>query len=130
MVLQISEEDINDDLLEGVLTRTTPRQLQGTYKAAPFPVGSHCRVRIRSSWGFNKLVNQELESKRKTISNVAFYKVANIVTKVALPALTTTATGFLQNYIESILALQDASCRLAQDRRSMAQDFSHTQHRD
>ena len=33
---------------------------------------------------------------------------------VALPALTTTATGFLQNYIESILALQDASCRLTQ----------------
>ncbi|KAK7861214.1 udp-sugar pyrophosphorylase 1 [Quercus suber] len=35
--------------------------------------------------------------------------------KVALPAETTAGTLFLQNYIESILALQDASCRLAQD---------------
>jgi len=35
--------------------------------------------------------------------------------KVALPAETTAGTLFLQNYIESILALQDASCRLTQD---------------
>nr|POE98683.1 udp-sugar pyrophosphorylase [Quercus suber] len=34
--------------------------------------------------------------------------------EVALHAETTTGTGFLQNYIESILALQDASCRLTQ----------------
>ncbi|KAK4590800.1 hypothetical protein RGQ29_021116 [Quercus rubra] len=35
--------------------------------------------------------------------------------EVALQAETTTGTGFLQNYIESILDLQDASCRLTQD---------------
>ena len=34
--------------------------------------------------------------------------------QVALPAETTAGTLFLQNYIESILALQDASCRLTQ----------------
>ncbi|KAK2659408.1 hypothetical protein Ddye_005941 [Dipteronia dyeriana] len=34
--------------------------------------------------------------------------------KVALPAETSTGTCFLQHYIESILALQDASFRLAQ----------------
>ncbi|KAI9201403.1 hypothetical protein LWI28_022961 [Acer negundo] len=34
--------------------------------------------------------------------------------KVALPAETSIGTCFLQHYIESILALQDASCRLAQ----------------
>ncbi|KAH1065208.1 hypothetical protein J1N35_030195 [Gossypium stocksii] len=34
--------------------------------------------------------------------------------KVALPAETTTGTCFLQLYIESILALQEASCRLSQ----------------
>ncbi|XP_040996824.1 UDP-sugar pyrophosphorylase-like [Juglans microcarpa x Juglans regia] len=34
--------------------------------------------------------------------------------KVALPAETTTGSGFLQQYIESILALQEASGRLAQ----------------
>ncbi|XP_057974681.1 UDP-sugar pyrophosphorylase [Malania oleifera] len=34
--------------------------------------------------------------------------------KVALPSETTTATCFLQLYIESILALQEASCRLTQ----------------
>lgn len=34
--------------------------------------------------------------------------------KVALPAETTTGTGFLQNYIECILALQESSCRLAE----------------
>nr|DAD39808.1 TPA_asm: hypothetical protein HUJ06_014131 [Nelumbo nucifera] len=34
--------------------------------------------------------------------------------KLALPSETTTGTCFLQHYIESILALQDASCRLAQ----------------
>jgi hypothetical protein len=33
---------------------------------------------------------------------------------VALPAETTTGTGFLQYYIESILALQEANCRLTQ----------------
>ncbi|KAL0010298.1 hypothetical protein SO802_005406 [Lithocarpus litseifolius] len=38
----------------------------------------------------------------------------SLMHQVALPALTTTATGFLQNYIDSILALQGASCRLAQ----------------
>ncbi|KAI6690986.1 hypothetical protein NL676_027814 [Syzygium grande] len=35
--------------------------------------------------------------------------------KVALPAETTSGTCFLQHYIESILALQEASCRLAED---------------
>ncbi|PIN16492.1 UDP-N-acetylglucosamine pyrophosphorylase [Handroanthus impetiginosus] len=34
--------------------------------------------------------------------------------KVALPVETTTGTCFLQHYIESILALQETSCRLAQ----------------
>ncbi|XP_059630624.1 UDP-sugar pyrophosphorylase-like isoform X2 [Cornus florida] len=34
--------------------------------------------------------------------------------KVALPSESTTGTCFLQLYIESILALQDASCRLAE----------------
>ncbi|KAG8378207.1 hypothetical protein BUALT_Bualt08G0113800 [Buddleja alternifolia] len=34
--------------------------------------------------------------------------------KVALPLESTTGTCFLQHYIESILALQEASCRLAQ----------------
>lgn len=34
--------------------------------------------------------------------------------KVALPAETTTGTCFLQQYIESILALQEASCRFSQ----------------
>ncbi|KAF2291325.1 hypothetical protein GH714_022899 [Hevea brasiliensis] len=34
--------------------------------------------------------------------------------KVALPMETTTGTCFLQHYIESILALQEASCRLTQ----------------
>lgn len=34
--------------------------------------------------------------------------------KLALPSETTMGTCFLQNYIESILALQDASCRLVQ----------------
>ncbi|KAI4337869.1 hypothetical protein L6164_016237 [Bauhinia variegata] len=34
--------------------------------------------------------------------------------KVALPAETTTGTCFLQHYIESILALQQASCELSQ----------------
>ncbi|XP_051123833.1 UDP-sugar pyrophosphorylase [Andrographis paniculata] len=34
--------------------------------------------------------------------------------KVALPVETTTGTCFLQHYIESILALQDVSCKLAQ----------------
>ncbi|XP_015885782.1 UDP-sugar pyrophosphorylase [Ziziphus jujuba] len=34
--------------------------------------------------------------------------------KVALPRETTTGTCFLQHYIESILALQDASCKLTQ----------------
>ncbi|KAK7841213.1 udp-sugar pyrophosphorylase [Quercus suber] len=37
-----------------------------------------------------------------------------VMMEVALHAETTTGTGFLQNYIESILALQDASCRLTQ----------------
>ncbi|OWM85127.1 hypothetical protein CDL15_Pgr027914 [Punica granatum] len=35
--------------------------------------------------------------------------------KVALPAETTTGTCFLQHYIESILALQDASNKIAKD---------------
>ncbi|XP_030526560.1 UDP-sugar pyrophosphorylase [Rhodamnia argentea] len=35
--------------------------------------------------------------------------------KVALPAETTSGTCFLQHYIESILALQEASCTLAED---------------
>ncbi|XP_058072135.1 UDP-sugar pyrophosphorylase-like isoform X2 [Magnolia sinica] len=34
--------------------------------------------------------------------------------KLALPKETTTGTGFLQHYIEAILALQDASCKLVQ----------------
>ncbi|KAA8538392.1 hypothetical protein F0562_028062 [Nyssa sinensis] len=34
--------------------------------------------------------------------------------KVALPSESTTGTCFIQQYIESILALQDASCRLVQ----------------
>ncbi|KAL8481934.1 hypothetical protein ACS0TY_028179 [Phlomoides rotata] len=34
--------------------------------------------------------------------------------KVALPLETTTGTCFIQHYIESILALQEASCRLAE----------------
>ena len=34
--------------------------------------------------------------------------------QLALPSETTMGTCFLQNYIESILALQDASCRLVQ----------------
>ncbi|KAF8411727.1 hypothetical protein HHK36_004285 [Tetracentron sinense] len=34
--------------------------------------------------------------------------------KLALPSVSTTGTCFLQHYIESILALQDASCRLVQ----------------
>jgi hypothetical protein len=34
--------------------------------------------------------------------------------QVALPAETTTGTCFLQYYIESILALQEDSCRLTQ----------------
>ncbi|CAA2981760.1 UDP-sugar pyrophosphorylase [Olea europaea subsp. europaea] len=34
--------------------------------------------------------------------------------KVALPSETTSGTCFLQHYIESILALQETSCRLAQ----------------
>ncbi|KAJ9166713.1 hypothetical protein P3X46_021420 [Hevea brasiliensis] len=34
--------------------------------------------------------------------------------KLALPVETTTGTCFLQHYIESILALQEASCRLTQ----------------
>lgn len=34
--------------------------------------------------------------------------------QVALPAEITTGTGFLQHYIESILALQEASCRLSE----------------
>ncbi|KAI3911696.1 hypothetical protein MKX01_029457 [Papaver californicum] len=34
--------------------------------------------------------------------------------KVALPSESTTGTCFLQRYIESILALEEASCRLAQ----------------
>ena len=34
--------------------------------------------------------------------------------EVAIQAENTTGTGFLQNYIESILGLQDASCRLTQ----------------
>ncbi|KAJ9673517.1 hypothetical protein PVL29_023218 [Vitis rotundifolia] len=34
--------------------------------------------------------------------------------KLALPSETTMGTCFLQNYIDSILALQDASCRLVQ----------------
>lgn len=35
--------------------------------------------------------------------------------KVALPSESVTGTRFLQYYIESILSLQDASCRLVQD---------------
>lgn len=35
--------------------------------------------------------------------------------KVALPAETTSGTCYLQHYIESVLALQEASCRLAED---------------
>ncbi|KAI9078297.1 hypothetical protein K1719_039673 [Acacia pycnantha] len=34
--------------------------------------------------------------------------------KVALPVETITGTCFLQHYIESILALQEASCKLSQ----------------
>lgn len=35
--------------------------------------------------------------------------------KVALPSETTTGTCFLQHYIESILALQEASCKVSQE---------------
>lgn len=34
--------------------------------------------------------------------------------QVALPQESTTGTCFLQHYIESILALQEASCKLSQ----------------
>lgn len=34
--------------------------------------------------------------------------------QLALPSETTTGRCFLQHYIESILALQEASCRLVQ----------------
>lgn len=34
--------------------------------------------------------------------------------QVALPQETTTGTCFLQHYIESVLALQEASCKLSQ----------------
>ncbi|KAH6801402.1 UDP-sugar pyrophosphorylase [Perilla frutescens var. hirtella] len=37
--------------------------------------------------------------------------------KVALPLESVTGTCFLQHYIESILALQDASCKLAEARK-------------
>ncbi|KAK2974555.1 hypothetical protein RJ640_009777 [Escallonia rubra] len=43
--------------------------------------------------------------------------------KVALPVESTTGTCFLQHYIESILALQDASCRLEQGARERAIPF-------
>ncbi|KAK3009035.1 hypothetical protein RJ639_014619 [Escallonia herrerae] len=43
--------------------------------------------------------------------------------KVALPVESTTGTCFLQHYIESILALQDASCRLEQGARQRAIPF-------
>ncbi|KAI3941399.1 hypothetical protein MKW92_022209 [Papaver armeniacum] len=58
----------------------------------------------------------------KEVRNAAFVLVAGGLgerlgyngIKVALPSETTTGTCFLQHYIESILALQEASCRLAQ----------------
>lgn len=43
--------------------------------------------------------------------------------KVALPSETTTGTCFLQNYIDCILALQEASCKLSKDKFSVEIPF-------
>lgn len=40
--------------------------------------------------------------------------MGNIIAQVALPRETTTGKCFLQHYIESILALQEASCKLVE----------------
>ncbi|KAM7507796.1 hypothetical protein LguiA_018249 [Lonicera macranthoides] len=58
----------------------------------------------------------------RQVQNAAFVLVAGGLgerlgyngIKVALPIESTTETCFLQHYIESILALQDASCRIVQ----------------
>ncbi|XP_042408018.1 UDP-sugar pyrophosphorylase-like [Zingiber officinale] len=53
--------------------------------------------------------------------------------KLALPIETTTGRCFMQHYVESILALQESSCRLAQDQHQseiplviMTSDDTHT----
>ncbi|KAK1555712.1 hypothetical protein Q3G72_030346 [Acer saccharum] len=73
------------------------------------------------SFGDDIFMNYEQAGIREA-KNAAFVLVAGGLgerlgyngIKVALPAETSTGTCFLQHYIESILALQDASCRLAQ----------------
>ncbi|XP_026457565.1 UDP-sugar pyrophosphorylase-like [Papaver somniferum] len=73
------------------------------------------------TFGDENFVNFE-EAGVKEVRNDAFVLVAGGLgerlgyngIKLALPSETTTGTCFLQHYIESILALQEASCRLAQ----------------
>ncbi|KAL5737397.1 hypothetical protein ACOSP7_030158 [Xanthoceras sorbifolium] len=73
------------------------------------------------SFGDDIFINYEQAGIREA-KNAAFVLVAGGLgerlgyngIKVALPAETTTGTCFLQQYIESILVLQDASCSLAQ----------------
>ncbi|XVE60261.1 hypothetical protein DITRI_Ditri05aG0114900 [Diplodiscus trichospermus] len=73
------------------------------------------------SFGDDNFIKFE-EAGVKEAQNAAFVLVAGGLgerlgyngIKVALPAETTTGTCFLQLYIESILALQEASCRLTQ----------------
>ncbi|MQL97714.1 hypothetical protein Taro_030420 [Colocasia esculenta] len=73
------------------------------------------------TYGDDNFVNLEDVGIRE-VRNAAFVLVAGGLgerlgykgIKLALPAETTTGTCFLQHYIESILALQDASCRVAQ----------------
>ncbi|XP_031281582.1 UDP-sugar pyrophosphorylase-like [Pistacia vera] len=73
------------------------------------------------TFGNDTFINYEQEGVKEA-KNAAFVLVAGGLgerlgyngIKVALPAETTTGTCFLQNYIECILALQDASCELTQ----------------
>ncbi|OMO91211.1 UTP--glucose-1-phosphate uridylyltransferase [Corchorus capsularis] len=73
------------------------------------------------SFGDDNFIKFE-EAGVKEAQNAAFVLVAGGLgerlgyngIKVALPAETTTGTCFLQQYIESILALQEASCKLTQ----------------
>ncbi|KAI3967380.1 hypothetical protein MKX01_040706 [Papaver californicum] len=73
------------------------------------------------TFGDESFVNFE-EAGVREVRNAAFVLVAGGLgerlgyngIKVALPSETTTGTCFLQHYIESILALQEATCRSAQ----------------
>ncbi|KAJ0026401.1 hypothetical protein Pint_08084 [Pistacia integerrima] len=74
------------------------------------------------TFGNDTFINYEQEGVKEA-KNAAFVLVAGGLgerlgyngIKVALPAETTSGTCFLQNYIECILALQDASCQLTQE---------------